>query len=209
MKQTPLILSIVAVLLAACALVFSLTGKKTGHKPSAADGDEITAVAGDIVYIQLDSLILSYDMYSDLSSELESKKQTIEDDINRRGRKLESDMKAFENQINKGLLTRSAAEKQQQSLLQRQQDLQTLAQQKQNEILEESDVMMNRIMDAIQTYLVEYNEIHNFAAILSTSNTTNNVMVGSPALDITDEIIDGLNSEYVKSRNSKKSNSDE
>ncbi len=201
MKQTPLILSVLAVLVAACSLVLTLTGKKANHKPVPADGEEITAVAGDIVYIQLDSLILNYDMYSDLSSELESKKQSIEDDINRRGRKLESDMKAFENQINKGLLTRSAAEKQQQSLLQRQQDLQNIAQQKQGEILEENDVMMNRVMDAVKTYLEEYNESHNFAAILTTSGTTNNVIIGNPALDITKEVLEGLNAEYVKTRN--------
>ena len=201
MKQTPLILSVLAVLVAACSLVLTLTGKKANHKPVPADGEEITAVAGDIVYIQLDSLILNYDMYSDLSSELESKKQSIEDDINRRGRKLESDMKAFENQINKGLLTRSAAEKQQQSLLQRQQDLQNIAQQKQGELLEENDVMMNRVMDAVKAYLEEYNESHNFAAILTTSGTTNNVIIGNPALDITKEVLEGLNAEYVKTRN--------
>ena len=201
MKKASFILSILAVLVAACALVFTLVGKKGCHKPAPVDGEEITAVAGEIVYIQLDSLILNYDMYSDLSSELESKKQSIEDDINRRGRKLESDMKAFENQINKGLLTRSAAEKQQQSLLQRQQDLQNIAQQKQGEILEENDVMMNRVMDAVKTYLEEYNETHNFAAILTTSGTTNTVMIGNPALDITKEILEGLNAEYVKTRN--------
>lgn len=208
MKRTPLILSILAVLIAACALILSITGRKPAHKPAAADGSEITAVAGDIVYIQLDSLILNYDMYSDLSSELESKKQSIEEDINRRGRKLESDMKAFENQINKGLLTRSAAEKQQQSLLQRQQDLQNTAQIKQGEILEENEVMMNRVMDAVKTYLEEYNDAHNFAAILTTSATTNTVMIGNPALDITREILEGLNAEYVKSRN-KSSKNDE
>ena len=72
----------------------------------------------------------------------------------------------------------------------------------QGEILEENDVMMNRVMDAVKTYLEEYNETHNFAAILTTSGTTNAVIVGNPALNITKEILEGLNSEYVKSRNS-------
>lgn len=201
MKKTPLILSIVAVILAAAALAFSFTTpKKTTHK-APANGEEMTAVAGDIVYIQIDSLIVNYDMYSDLSSTLEAKKTTIEDEINKKGRKLESDMKAFENQINKGLLTRSAAEKQQQSLQQRQIDLQNLAQQKQGELMEENEVMMNQVMDAIQTYLEEYNAEHDFAAILTTSATTNVVIVGNPALDITNEILEGLNAEYVKVRN--------
>lgn len=199
MKKTPLILSIVAALLAVTALILSLC-HKGGAKPAAA-GEAITAAAGDIVYVRIDSLILKYDMYSDLSGELEAKKQAIEDDLNKKGRKLESDGKAFENQINKGLLTRSAAEKQQQSLLQRQQDLQNLAGQKQAELMEENEVMMNQVMDAIKTYLEAYNQTHEFAAILATNATTNVVIVGNPALDITEEIVEGLNSEYIKKRN--------
>lgn len=201
MKKTSLILSIVAVILSAAALVSILTGTNKCHKNALSEGDTITAAAGDIVYIQFDSLILHYDMYSDLSGQLEAKKQTIEDNLNKKGRKLESDMKAFENQINKGLLTRSSAEKQQQSLLQRQQDLQNLAQQQQNELMEEDAVMMNQVMDAIKTFLNEYNESHNYAAILTTSGSTNVVIVGNPALDITNEVIEGLNAEYIKTRN--------
>ena len=200
MKKTPLILSIVAALIAVAALILTLAGPKGGDKP-AADGETITASAGDIVYIQIDSLILKYDMYSDMSGELEAKKQAIESDLNKKGRKLESDGKAFENQLNKGLLTRSAAEKQRETLLQRQQDLQNLAAQKQGELMEENEVMMNQVMDAIKTYLEAYNETHGFAAILATNATTNVVIIGNPALDITEEIVEGLNSEYIKKRN--------
>ena len=200
MKKTPLILSVVAAIVAVAALIIALSCPKGGTK-TAADGEAMTASAGDIVYVHIDSLILKYDMYSDLSGELEAKKQAIESDLNKKGRKLESDGKAFENQINKGLLTRSAAEKQQQTLLQRQQDLQNLANQKQAELMEENEVMMNQVMDAITTYLERYNEEHNFAAILTTNATTNVVIVGNPALDITAEIVEGLNNEYIKKRN--------
>lgn len=200
MKKTPLILSVVAAIVAVAALIIALACPKGGAKAASA-GEAMTASAGDIVYVHIDSLILKYDMYSDLSGELEAKKQAIESDLNKKGRKLESDGKAFENQINKGLLTRSAAEKQQQTLLQRQQDLQNLASQKQAELMEENEVMMNQVMDAITTYLERYNEEHNFAAILTTNATTNVVIVGNPALDITAEIVEGLNNEYIKKRN--------
>jgi len=199
MKKATFILSIAAVAIAACALAFTLTGNKC-KKADKAEGVETTAAAGDIVYVQIDKIILGYDMYNDLGGDLEAKKQTIENDINKKGRKLESDMKSFENQINKGLLTRSAAEKQQQALLQRQQELQDLAQQKQGELMEENSVLMNQVMDAIKTYLETYNETRQFAAILTTSESTNAVIVADKALDITDEVLEGLNAEYAKTR---------
>ncbi len=202
MKKTPIILSIVATVLSVCALVLILAGHKCCRKQAAAGGEAaVEAVAGDIVYVRIDTLVMQYDMFSDLKSDFEAKAQSVQDDLNKKGRKLESDGKAFENQINKGLLTRSAAEKQQQVLLQRQQDLQNLAAQKQAELQEEEAVMMNKVMDAIKTYLEAYNEEHHFAAILTTSETTNIVIVGDPALDITAEIAEGLNAEYVKNRN--------
>ena len=203
MKHTPLILSIIAFVAAATALILTLTAPKNHHKTVEA-GESIQAVAGDIVYLRLDTLMMQYDMYSDLQSAFEAKAQTIESDLNKKGRKLESDIKNFENQINKGLLTRSAAEQQNNSLQQRQANLQNEAAQKQQELAEESQVLLNQVMYAIKTYLEEYNKEHNFAAILTTTESTNVVMVGAPALDITQEIVDGLNAEYIKTRNTTK-----
>ena len=200
MKHTPLILSIIAVVAAAAALILTLTAPKNSHNP-VENSDGIQAVAGDIVYLRLDTLMMQYDMYSDLQSAFEAKAQTVDADLNKKARKLESDIKNFENQIQKGLLTRSAAEQQNTSLQQRQANLQNEAAQKQQELAEESQVMLNQVMYAIQTYLEEYNKSHNFAAILTTTAASNVVMVGAPALDITQEIVEGLNAEYVKTRN--------
>ena len=203
MKHTPLILSIIALAAGIAALVISLTGNQKTHKV-VEGSDEIQAVAGDIVFLRLDTLMMQYDMYSDLQSAFEAKAQTADDDLNKKARKLESDYKNFENQINKGLLTRSAAEQQNNSLQQRQANLQNEAAQKQQELAEESQVLLNQVMYAIQTYLEEYNKEHNFAAILTTTAASNVVMVGAPALDITQEIVDGLNAEYIKTRNNAK-----
>jgi len=203
MKHTPLILSIIAVVAAVAALILSLTTPKNNPK-TVENAEGIQAVAGDIVYLRLDTLMMQYDMYSDLQSAFEAKAQTVDSDLNKKARKLESDIKNFENQINKGLLTRSAAEQQNTSLQQRQANLQSEAAQKQQELAEESQVLLNQVMFAIQTYLEEYNKDHNFAAILTTTAATNVVMVGAPALDITQEIVEGLNAEYIKTRNTTK-----
>ena len=61
MKQTPLILSIVALLAGVAALIISLTSSPKGPKVTESS-DEIQAVAGDIVYIRLDTLMMQYDM---------------------------------------------------------------------------------------------------------------------------------------------------
>ena len=201
MKKTPLILSIVAVVAAVAALAIAIASPAKNKKAASETTVETTAQAGDIVYLRIDTLVVQYDMYNDLRSAFEAKATGVQDDLQKKSRKFDSDVKSFENQINKGLLTRSAAEQQQAALQQRQQDLQNEAAQKQYELQEEEAVMMNQVMDDIKTYLAEYNKDHNFAAILTTSEATNVVIMGSPALDITQEIVEGLNANYIRTRN--------
>lgn len=200
MKNFSVVLN--AVLVAAVAVLFVLfftnNNKSAKSEEVATEG---TAQKGDVVYIQIDSLINKYDMFNDLRSELESKATKIQNDLNKKSRAFENDAKNFEEKLNKGLLTRSQAETMQASLMQRQQELQNYTQQKQMEMAEEETVMINTVMDAIKTYVKEYNKSHQFALILTTSATTQVVMEGNPALDITKDILTGLNEEYIKTRN--------
>lgn len=161
------------------------------------------APQGSIVYIQMDSLVNQYDMFNDLKSELESKVQTIQADLEKKGRAFGNETKDFETKISKGLLTRAQAEDQQQRLMEKQQNLNALGQQKQMEIAEEEGVMYNKVMDAIKTYLVGYNKEKGYALILTTSAATNSVIVGNPSLDITTDVLNGLNEAYVKNKSKK------
>ena len=205
MKKTPLILSIIALVLALAAVILSVVNpkfdkKKTGEPADLTDTEAITATAGDIVYLQLDSLIVNYDMYNDLMTAFQTKVQGIQDDLAKRGRRLESDAKAFENQYQKGLLTRSAAEEQSNKLAQRQQNLQNDAAKKDQEIQEEQAVLNNKVYYAVKDFIERYNEEHQFALILTTSAATNTVLNVNPGLDITADVLKGLNEEYIKNR---------
>ena len=190
-----------AILAVALATILVSCNNNTASDTKAAASVETATVApsGSIVYIQMDSLVNNYDMFNDLKSELEAKAQVIQEDLNKKGRAFESAAKDFETKINKGLLTRAQAEEQQQQLYQRQQSLEGLRQQKSMEMAEEQQVMLNKVMDAIQTYVEKYNAEHNYALILTTSGSTNTVIVGTSQLDITNNVLVGLHEEYVKS----------
>ena len=197
MKQLKLILTVaVAAIICSC----NATGN-TGTVQPAGTGAAVAAPQGSIVYIQLDSLVSQYDMFNDLRSELESKAQAIQDDLTKKGRSFESAAKDFETKIAKGLLTRSQAEEQQQRLVERQQNLQNLSQQKQLEMAEEEAVMMRKVMDAVQTLIDKYNQEKGYALILTTSAASTTVITGNPSLNITQDVLNGLNEEYIKSKN--------
>ena len=200
MKKVNLTLNIVLLLAVAVLYVLHFTGNKTDNTVSSEDS-RITAGSGDIVYINLDTLVNQYDMYNDLRTELESKVSAIDNDLNKKGRALENDVKSFEDKMQKGLLTYSQAESMRNDLMTRDQELRNLTQQKQMELANEESVMYNRVMDAIKTYVDNYNKEKQYSLILTTTAATNSVINGEQGRNITNEIINGLNQEYIKNRN--------
>jgi outer membrane protein len=151
----------------------------------------------------MDSLVNQYDMFNDLKSEIESKAQVIQDDLNKKGRAFERDYNDFQEKVQKGLITRAQAEAQQQQLAIRNKELQDFSQQKQMEMSEEEQVLFRKVMDALNKYLVKYNEEKKFALIINTSGATNTVLQADSTLNITREVVNGLNEEYVATKGKK------
>jgi len=178
MKNASIILNSVLAVAVVVLYVLYFTSKPGSSSSSQSQGT--IAPAGSIVYIQIDSLMNQYDMFNDLKSELESKAQVIQDDLSKKGRAFERDYKDWEAKIQKGLVTRAQAETQQQQLAMRQQELQNLSQQKQMEMAEEEE--------------------KNFSVIINSSATMNTVLQADSTLNITSDVVAGLNDEYIKTK---------
>lgn len=208
MKNTALIISIIALVAVIAFGAISLSAGKAQSK-SSAEGTQagtVSAEKGDIVYFNLDRVLNEYDMANELSSAVESKVQNLSQEVQRRGNKLQNDVNSFNEKVNKGLLTRSVAEAQSQQLQKQQDEFNAYAAQKQQEAAEEQQVMLNQIADAINDFIVRYNETMQYAMIISTQGDilASPVVTGDPGLDITDALIAGLNDEYLSSKSSKK-----
>ena len=163
---------------------------------------DTTAAAGSIVFFNIDKVVENYDMANDLRSVVETKVSGIQSEIDRRGNKLQKDANDFQNKMDKGLLTTSVANAQYQKLQQQQNDYQQYVVRKQQEMQEEQQVMLNQIMNAIAEFVQEYNVEKQYALILTTSGDIlpAPVVTGSDKLDITDQILEGLNAAYVKTK---------
>ena len=202
MKKTLLIFGVAA------AVAFAVScNQTTGNTTQAAPAQDSTAVAGSIVFFNMDKILEGYDMANDLNSVFETKTSGIQAEIDRRGKKLEKDANDFQNKVDKGLLTTSVAQAQYQKLQQQQQEYQEYAVRKQQEMAEEQQVMMNQIANAIAEFVTEYNETHQYALILSTSGnilSTPVVCCGDARLDITEDFLAGLNAAYIKTKETQK-----
>ena len=202
MKNTSLILSIISLIAVVVFGVLTLTKGGKQAEPATEEAATEAAQKGDIVYVDLDRILMEYDMANDLRSVVETKIQNIQAEVNRRGQKLEKEVTAYQEKIQKGLMTRSVAEVQGQKLQEQEIEFNNYAAQKQQEINEEQVVMMNQLGDAIQTYINKFNEEKQYAMILTNSGGAP-VIAADANLDITDAVLAGLNEEYIKTKNQK------
>ena len=204
MKNTSLILSIISLVAVIALGIISFTGK--GSASEAKSGENAPAAgSGAIVYFNLDRVLNEYDMANDLRSVVESKAQGIQEEVNRRGNKLQNDVNSFQEKINKGLITRSVAEVQGQKLEQQRNDFNNFANQKNQEIAEEQQVMMNNIGDAIKTFLDKYASDNSYAMVIATQGDIlpAPVAAADSSLDVTDDIIVKLNDQIQERRSCK------
>lgn len=202
MKQASIITNVILSIAVIVLFILHFTSKPSGGSERVITETEVNA-PGSVVYIHIDSLMNQYDMFNDLRSEFENKAQIIQNDLNKKSRAFENEIKDFQQKVQRGLITRSQAEAQQQQLAVKEQELQQFAQQKQFEMSEEESVLYRRVFDALNTYLIKLNQEKEYAMIISTSGATNTVLVGDKALDITKMVVDGLNDEYIKQKSRK------
>ena len=139
----------------------------------------------------------------ELRNTFQAKANKADREFNAKYQKFEKDMMDAQDKIQKGLVTRATAEQMQQQLMQQQQELMETRDRMMGELAEEEQVMNNRIYFAVTDYLKEYNADYKYAMILSTAAGTGPVLHADPSLDITKEVLAGLNARYEAEKSGK------
>ncbi len=181
--------------LATAALYFLyFTGKKQNKKSD----DTTSAVQSDaegIAFLNIDSVIYNFDMFFDRREDLMAKQKKAEAELTSKGTQYERSAKDYQDKVNKGLVTRATAAEMEQSLYQQQQELVTLRDNLQTNLMEEEQVMNRQIVEYITTYLDENRSAYNYQYILGKSFGSV-VLYGDSALDITNKVTEALNNKY-------------
>ena len=214
MKKTTHILSALAMgaVVAFGAVSCNQTKTAENAEAPAAETAEACAPKGAIVYIDMTKVMAEYDMANDLRAVVETKVSEIQAEITRRETNLANAVTKYQDRMQKGLMTRSVAEVEAEKLQKQEIEFNNYANQKNNEINEELLVMNNQINDAIATFIAKYNQEKKYAMILISQGDAADdgvvtlsapVLTADPSLDITDDVLKGLNAEYVAAKNAK------
>jgi outer membrane protein len=195
MNKIQLVINIVLVAAVAALFVIFYSGQKPASAETAAlDPSEVIPVA----YLNVDSLLTNYTFALEASDKLMSKQEDARVKMNTKLRTFQNEVADFQRKLeNNAFLSRERAEKEQQRLAKKEQELQELEAKLTQDIMMENQKLNLQLADSLNNFLKEFNADGRFHIILSNS-AKDNVLMANEQYDITEEVINGLNARCKK-----------
>ena len=180
----------------ATILLFAQCANNQANQVAPAATPAATAeTALKVAYVDVDSLLNNYKFSVKLRNDMLRKGENMRMTLSEKGKALEADMNDFRRKVeNNVYATRQRAEEEQARILKSQEELARLEQRLVNELSAEDQKNNLALRDSINNFLKEYNKTKGYDLILS--KMADNILLGNESLNITKEVIDGLNSRY-------------
>jgi len=191
MKKLSIVLYVVLFLAIGVLFFLHFSGSKKHDFTKSAVG----VPAGDIAYVNVDSVIINFKMFADKREDLLAKQKNAEAELNSKGGKYEKAARDYQDKVSKGLVTRATAADMEKSLVQQQQELVSLRDKLQSDLVEEEQVMNRQVLEYITTFLQEHKAEYNYKFIFGKSFGSV-ILYSDNALDITQQVVEGINKKY-------------
>lgn len=195
MKNLSLILN--AVLLVAVAVLFYLQFAK----PGASNADANTVATGDVklAFINSDSVMKHYDYFKVNRERLEDKAKKMDNDFRSRAQALQNEFNNYQRNLSN--LTIGQAKAIEQDLANKEQNLQVYRQSLAQDLSNEQAKMNDELYTKVTGFLKSYGQEKGLSVVLKFDQTSD-VLYAGESIDITKEVIAGLNSAYQAEKQS-------
>ena len=149
----------------------------------------------DVAYIDLDTLLLTYNYAIKLQEDLAMEQKKAEGTIQARMKKFESMYNAFAEKARTGMFLNQASQQAQQNELEKeQQAIENLQATLTNQLLEKQEQMNHEIYDTVINFINQYSD-GRFKIILGNMGGVN-VVYAQPGMNITADVVTKLNQRY-------------
>ena len=183
----------------ATMLFFTQCAKQQSAEQSTGDASAATAVAEKSIkgaFVDIDSLLSKYQFSIILHKEMLRKEEDMRMKLSEKAKTLQADYDDFQRKLqNNVYATRERAEEEQARILKQKDALEKLEQRLIGELSAESQKNNITLHDSINSFLKAYNAEKKFDLILS--RVGDNILFANDALNITEEVINGLNARYT------------
>ena len=181
-----------------CIMMFAqCAGNQNGQTT---EGTATPSVVSDmkVAYVEIDTLLSKYNFCIDLNEAMVKKSENVRLQLNQKAQDLQKQQQEFQTKYqNNAFLSAERAQQEYDRITKLSDDLQKLSDKLQSELAAESEKNNIQLSDSIKNFLKEYNKTKGFTLIISNTGM-DNLLYADKALDITQEVLDGLNARYSK-----------
>jgi outer membrane protein len=190
MKNAPIALS--GISLVAVAILYYLHFS-SAPKTTQSSGGEVAAGALKLAYINSDTVLKYYDYYKEVRVRFESKGKKLDQDLQNRAQALQNEIGAYQRNVS--TMTIGQAKAVEEDLGKKQQNFRLYQQSIEQDLANEQGKVNSELYGNITTYLKKFGADNGLEAVLK-YDPSSDLLYGSAAIDITQDVIKGLNEVY-------------
>lgn len=170
--------------------------KQNDSKAPAAAQAEKNAPAGgqQVAYVEIDSIMSQYTYWKEVTKLMKAKEANINKTLSSKQQQLQQAAANFQQNVQANKYTQQQAQQIQASIQKQAQDADALQQRLGQEYQNEVAKYNKALADSVHNYLQQFNKDKKYAMILAKSG--DNILYADKSLDITNEVIKGMNKAY-------------
>jgi len=193
MKNLSLILNVVLLIAVGVLFILHFSGNK--QSGGAVSGTAAASIPSDIkvAYINSDTVLEHYEYLKAKRLQLEEKTKKIEQEYRTRAQGLQNEFTAYQRNVNN--MTLGQVKAVEEDLGKKQQNLQLYQQSISQQLMEEEQKLNRELYDRVTKFLKQYAADNNIQVVLK-YDPTSDVLFAGDALDVSQDVIKGLNAAY-------------
>jgi len=155
-------------------------------------------ITESIVYVNSDSLLNNYEYFKDVRTNFEAKAKKAQADIQSKGTAFQREVAEY--QKNAGTMSAEQRQSTEERLARKQEELGQLNQNASNSLGQQEMEENKKLYDKVSEYLKKFSAEKGYKLVLTYSTSNPTVLYADKSLEVTQEVVDGLNAEYKKEK---------
>jgi outer membrane protein len=188
MKNISLVLNGILIVAVGVLYFLHFSSKKSGSVSTVSAPADLK-----IAYIKSDSVLKHYEYFKEMRTVLEAKGKKLDQDLQTRGQSLQNEIASYQRNVSN--LTIGQAKAVEEDLGKKQQNFRLYQQSLEQEIANDQSKLMETLYGRITAFLKKYSEGSGLQVVLKFDQSSD-VLFGGPGIDISEDVIKGLNEEY-------------
>ena len=149
-----------------------------------------------IVYVNSDSLLNNYEYFKSVKAKFQEKSKKAQSDLTAKGSAFQREVAAYQQSA--ASLSADQRASTEERLARKQQELSTYNQNAGNALANEEAVENEKLYNKVSEFLKKYAKTKGYKMVLTYSKANPTVLYADESLDVTKEVVAGLNEEYKK-----------